>query len=32
MGIDGGLLGLGITDERMKDTADYARQKNMVVR
>ena len=31
MGIDGGLLGLGITDERMKDTERYARQKGVSI-
>jgi len=31
MGIDGGLLGLGITDERMKDTEAYARQKDIKI-
>jgi L-serine dehydratase len=31
MGIDGGLLGLGITDERMKDTESYARQKGIAI-
>ena len=31
MGIDGGLLGLDITDERMKDTESYARQKGITI-
>jgi len=31
MGIEGGLLGLDITDERMKDTEDYARQKSIEI-
>jgi L-serine dehydratase len=31
MGIDGGLLGFDITDERMKDTEQYARQKGITI-
>ncbi len=31
MGIEGGLLGLEITDERMKDTECYARQKGITI-
>ena len=31
MGIDGGLLGLDITDERMKVTESYARQKGIEI-
>lgn len=31
MGIDGGLLGLEITDERMKDTENYARKKGITI-
>ncbi len=31
MGIDGGLLGLDITDERMKETESYARQKEIKI-
>lgn len=31
MGIDGGLLGLGISDERMKDTERYASQKGIEI-
>jgi len=31
MGIDGGLLGLEITDKRMKDTEGYARQKGIEI-
>ena len=31
MGIDGGLLGLDITDERMKVTESYARQKEIII-
>jgi len=31
VGIDGGLLGLDITDERMKDTKAYANEKKVVV-
>ena len=31
MGIEGGLLGLEITDERMKDTEGYARQKGITI-
>ncbi|MHC1704735.1 MAG: L-serine ammonia-lyase, iron-sulfur-dependent, subunit alpha [Tenuifilaceae bacterium] len=31
MGIDGGLLGLEITDERMKDTESYARKKGITI-
>lgn len=31
MGMDGGLLGLEITDERMKDTEGYARQKGISI-
>lgn len=31
MGIDGGLLGLDITDERMKITESYARQKGITI-
>jgi len=31
MGIDGGLLGLDITDERMKDTDQYAREKGIEI-
>lgn len=31
MGIDGGLLGLDITDERMKDTESYAREKGITI-
>src|SRR6056297_781823 len=30
-GMDGGLLGLDITDERMKDTERYARQKGIKI-
>ena len=31
MGIEGGLLGLDITDGRMKDTEDYVRQKDIKI-
>jgi L-serine dehydratase len=31
MGVDGGLLGLEITDEKMKDTEGYARQKGIKI-
>ncbi|MCF7973807.1 MAG: L-serine ammonia-lyase, iron-sulfur-dependent, subunit alpha [Phycisphaerae bacterium] len=31
MGIEGGLLGLEMTDERMKDTEGYARQKGITI-
>ncbi len=31
MGIDGGLLELDITDERMKDAEGYAREKNVLI-
>ena len=31
MGIEGGLLGLGITDKRMKATESYARQKGIAI-
>lgn len=31
MGINGGLLGLQITDPRMKDTENYARQKGITI-
>ena len=31
MGINGGLLGLEITDERMKDTEHYARQQGITI-
>ncbi|MFH0760304.1 MAG: L-serine ammonia-lyase, iron-sulfur-dependent, subunit alpha [Bacteroidota bacterium] len=31
MGFDGGLLGLEITDERMKDTKSYAREKGITI-
>ena len=31
MGIDGGLLGLDIIDERMKDTESYARQNGIAI-
>jgi len=31
MGIDGGLLGLEITDERMKVTESYARRKGIII-
>ncbi|MFO7656880.1 MAG: hypothetical protein R6W78_07420, partial [Bacteroidales bacterium] len=31
MGIDGGLLGLEITDERMKVTESYAREKGIII-
>ncbi len=31
MGMDGGLLGLEITDEQMKDTANYARRKGITI-
>jgi len=31
MGMDGGLLGLEITDERMKDTERYARQQGITI-
>jgi len=31
MGMNGGLLGLDITDERMKDTESYAHQKGIVI-
>jgi L-serine dehydratase len=31
MGIDGGLLGLDITDEKMKDAGSYARQQEIII-
>lgn len=31
IGIEGGLLGLDMTDEQMKDTQGYANQKNIVI-
>ncbi|MDZ7778156.1 MAG: hypothetical protein U5L09_22315 [Bacteroidales bacterium] len=31
MGMDGGLLGLEMTDERMKDTEGYARRKGITI-